>query len=136
MFKRLAFSALATAMLFSIGSGAALANETSKPISSTTKVQQKAIAGSASMTINWTSLPNYWVDHYKISIRDIETNEVILDQYQVSKYTGSYHTPGLAGHRHRVWVAAFDNLGNKLAEGIQEPYLYNNSQTNVFVTLR
>lgn len=118
MLKEFSASILAATMLFSAGSGAVLA----EPVQAST-VEAKAVSQAAryeTAEVRWSGVDG--AAYYKIAIRDLTTNQLIVDVRQYGNY---YKTPFLqVGHKFRFWVGAYNNNNVLLDHGQTEAWVY------------
>ncbi|MCE5168474.1 hypothetical protein LQV63_03990 [Paenibacillus profundus] len=128
MLKELSVSILAATTLFSAGSGAVLA----EPLQAST-VEAKAVSQAASYEtaeVRWSSVPG--AAYYKIAIRDLTTNRLIVEVRQ--DYGNYYKTPFLqSGHRFRFWVGAYNNNDVLIDHGQTEAWVYGGEDILVYI---
>ncbi|MBG9733849.1 hypothetical protein [Paenibacillus alvei] len=139
MVKRYSTLLLSATVMLTLGTGSALAKDSQVPFHTTesqaTKGSEQSVAplATGSLQISWSFVLN--VDHFKVSVRDMETGQIVIEHQQYGVATKNITLSGLNPHQHQIWVGAFDTYNRKLKDGITQAYVYGGSTTSVKVEL-
>ncbi|UHA75102.1 hypothetical protein [Paenibacillus sp. 481] len=132
MLKRFTFSLLSVAMLLSIGTGAAFAQEAPKPTVKAAKVEDVQ-QQRGSLYISWNK--KFRATHYQVSLREVNTGKHEIPEEVVRHPRDFFNKAGLPFGKYRVWVGAYIGHpkfgGQLIGSSSQELYISGHQQVHL-----